>query len=395
MEVVDDAGDGAQTEEMMLQRAIALSMSTDAMDTTSIDGEDADASIGEQPPSKRSATGPLLAPLDAAIALLRVGSEAAWEIEAQLQGNAKDIGNLVKLLQNPLDKQDEEKFRKVKTTNKTIARVLGNKGVKEVLQAVGFQGDEGAEFLVMADLNAEILSHAVTKVTELYAQARELVFIHKTLPTLQQKPDGSSGGGGSSGSSGTPAWSAEAAPRTYLEAVLNMVHSAQQQDSPSTGEDEDEDGGMAMVPAAQQISEQGALALGLLHQVLHDDSLLACQQAITAAHRRFAADIVRGFIICILHQQRDAGYCDRALLSRGLQTLAQITVSGEPESLKERSDFCCDCLEALLPRDEMEEGGVMELRLRLQKSSLLASTVSELSGFSESGVRAGAFPDNR
>ena len=81
---------------------------------------------------------------------------------------------------------------------------------------------------------------------------------------------------------------------------------------------------MVMAPV-QEVSEQGAMALGLLHQLLHDESLLACQKAMTAAHKRFAADVVRGLIVCILHQQRDAGYCDRTLLCRGFQTLAKIT----------------------------------------------------------------------
>jgi hypothetical protein len=112
-------------------------------------------------------------------------------------------------------------------------------------------------------------------------------------------------------------------------------------------------------------------------------------------HGQFAVGCVCGATRRLLHAQRDAGYCDRALLCKGFQALAKLVPPGEPSSLQLRQDFCADCLQALLPLEEAQYGGGgisagMELRLRLRKGALLPSAIGELGGFSEAGVRAGA-----
>eukprot|EP01047_Picozoa_sp_COSAG01_P040267 COSAG01_NODE_3379_length_6171_cov_17.073287_3_plen_343_part_00 len=112
-------------------------------------------------------------------------------------------------------------------------------------------------------------------------------------------------------------------------------------------------------------------------------------------HGQFAVGCVCGATRRLLHAQRDAGYCDRALLCKGFQALAKLVPPGEASSLQLRQDFCADCLQALLPLEEAQYGGGgisagMELRLRLRKGALLPSAIGELGGFSEAGVRAGA-----
>jgi hypothetical protein len=258
------------TEEEMLQQAIELSMQGSDADTTtdmSID-ESSSAAAGAEgaPPSKRR--NGRFAQVDAALELLGAAVTAACgggaDAEA-LKATAKDVGVLKKLLNNPRQKPEEPKFRKVKRSNKTIARVLGVGGALEVLRSVGFAEDAAApELLTLADAAYDLgaLEHAVSAVGRLAEGARELAFVRQHVHAFDER-------------NGTPpfVWSAataaEGAPKALVEAALNRLHTHSQ---PSA----QEAAGGGVDPATMDEDGSAALALGVVHTVLHDAGLERC-----------------------------------------------------------------------------------------------------------------------
>ena len=134
--------DEGETEEEMLARAIELSMQEESIDGSMYlqsdssmlvddDDEARGGAAAAGPDSKRSKVS---TEIDRRLSDVRVVGQDGPSLAAL----EKDAGVLLKLISNPLNKPDEAKFRQIKGSNKTIARVLAVPGAKAFLHAVGF-----------------------------------------------------------------------------------------------------------------------------------------------------------------------------------------------------------------------------------------------------------------
>ena len=120
---------------------------------------------------------------------------------------------LLKLLRNPLESPEEAKFRKIKLTNKTIARVLANTGVRDVLEACGFAGTEGSEFLELpVGVGDSLLDSAVEGVGGAQGMLQELHWLHAARAAVPEL--------------GATPWQAEGAAKMLVQTCLNTLHAA-------------------------------------------------------------------------------------------------------------------------------------------------------------------------
>eukprot|EP00966_Prymnesium_polylepis_P096501 2236037-Prymnesium_polylepis.1 len=124
---------------------------------------------------------------------------------------AKDVGILVKLLRNPAEQPAEAKFRKIRTTNPTIARVLTHSGARDLLRACGFVGGAD-EFLELGDDDAEsaVLSSAAAQLEAVQHMLQELSWLFQlrsAVPSLAAVP-----------------WSAEGAAKLLVQSCLKELH---------------------------------------------------------------------------------------------------------------------------------------------------------------------------
>jgi len=124
----------------------------------------------------------------------------------------KDVSVLVKLLRNPAEQPAEPKFRTIKLSNATIARVLGTPGVRDVLQACGFAGGgASSEALELHEAPDTVtLLHAAEAVEAVQHMLQELYWLHATraaVPSLAAQP-----------------WSADGAAEAAVHACLGALH---------------------------------------------------------------------------------------------------------------------------------------------------------------------------
>ena len=146
---------------------------------------------------------------EAAIAALRQALRAA--APESIPPLVKDVSVLVKLLRNPAEQPAEKKFRVIKLSNATIARVLGTPGVRDVLQACGFVGDASSETLELREpLDSAALLAAAEAVQAVQLLLQELYWLHATraaVPSLAAQP-----------------WSADGAAEAVVHACLGALH---------------------------------------------------------------------------------------------------------------------------------------------------------------------------
>ena len=146
---------------------------------------------------------------EASIAALRQALRAA--APESIPPLVKDVSVLVKLLRNPAEQPAETKFRVIKLSNATIARVLGTPGVRDVLQACGFVGDASSETLELREpLDSVTLLAAAEAVQAVQHMLQELYWLHVTraaVPSLAAQP-----------------WSADGAAEAVVHACLGALH---------------------------------------------------------------------------------------------------------------------------------------------------------------------------
>ena len=146
---------------------------------------------------------------EASIAALRQALRAA--APESIPPLVKDVSVLVKLLRNPAEQPAETKFRVIKLSNATIARVLGTPGVRDVLQACGFVGDASSETLELREpLDSVTLLAAAEAVQAVQHMLQELYWLHVTraaVPSLAAQP-----------------WSADGAAEAVMHACLGALH---------------------------------------------------------------------------------------------------------------------------------------------------------------------------
>jgi hypothetical protein len=339
--------DDEETEEEMLARAIELSMQesdnslmqdSDAsmvFDDSMVDGEVDDGSGPDIKRKKTSST------VDVAIGELRKHAND----DASRAAVEKGVAILVKLLANPLKNPSEPKYRQMKPTNKTIARVLALPGAEAILREAGFVEieQEGTKLLKLEALDEAKVDGAVGALEGLLAEIRGTILIYKTATGITKS---------------VPV-SGAAAARTVVEGTLNTLYNEE-------------------TPLPDSVE-----ALKTFYDILFNVYLTDCR-AIIDEHRSFAVDAMQRFISNMLHGVRDSGSCDLSSLGRGFRCLVELQPPGKKDTLDARAGFCADCLEALLPQERL-----MELKLRLVKGSTLQSAIGNFSGFSEAGMRAG------
>ena len=260
----------------------------------------------------------------------------------RLAALAKDMGVLVKLLRNPAESPEEPKFRKIKLANATVARVLNNEGVRDVLQACGFVG--GEEHLELGDVSSTtivgLLLHAAKGVEAVQQMLQELHWLHtvrNTLPSLSALP-----------------WEIDGAAKLVVQTCLRSLH------IPTTD---------TKAPWVQRI-----------HYILSSPEMHECRMRLTQ-NIGFAVPTLRSVALALIK----AGGHDLQTLVLTNRCVALIDPPGDKATLEGRLDFCFACLAAALP----EHDELMELRLKLEKKDLLFSTIDALSSFSEMGVRCG------
>jgi hypothetical protein len=255
----------------------------------------------------------------------------------RLAALAKDAGVLAKLLRNPAEHPGDPKFRKVKLANATVARVLSNAGVREVLVACGFAGDAAAEHLELHDVPEAALLKAVEAVEAVQHMLLELQWLYDARQ-----------GTGAAGH-----WAPDEEAKTLVQACLRCLHSDVTD----------------KVPWVRR-----------LHHILYAVQMRECREAVME-RTSVAVTALRRVALELLH----AGAFDVPALVLTNQCLAWLWPPAEPSTLQARIDFCLSCLEAVLPADD----GPLELRLRLTRGNLLGSTIQALGAFSEVGVRSG------
>lgn len=220
---------------------------------------------------------------------------------------AKDLGVLIKLLRNPAEKPKDAKFRKVKLTNKTIARVLANQGVREVLEACGFASGGSAEHLELAEEpsgpTAEILLRAADDVRVAQQMLQELHWLHTTheaVPELSAKP-----------------WVADQAAKLCVRTCLGALKVP------------DEDlGGPAKTPWVER-----------LHHILSSPEMRESRAAVEEK-KAVAVPAVREVVLSLI---REGGH-DLHTLVLANKCFALLWPPGEKRTLDGRLDFCYACL---------------------------------------------------
>jgi hypothetical protein len=120
---------------------------------------------------------------------LRAAAVAAPESMPAL---VKDTVLLTKLLRNPVDNPSEHKYRTVKLTNPHVARILAHVGVRDLLEACGFESDSTVFHL--AEPSAPLLKQVVNEVESVQHMVQELSWLHATStklpsPTLAWEAD--------------------------------------------------------------------------------------------------------------------------------------------------------------------------------------------------------------
>ena len=309
----------------------------------------------------------------AAVDALRISLRTTASAEPQaLHTTAKDLGVLVKLLRNPAERPEEvrclptkpvaltcsphaqysrhvprreqPKFQKIKLANATIARVLATRGVRDVLEACGFAADSTAEHLELVTVEATLLGEAAELVEAAHHMALELHWLHEAVASI-----------------GRLSWAAEAAAELVVRECFVALHA----------------------PAEE---EARGMWVARVHHMLSAVEMCACRAVISRNEQHavstlctVALELIRG------------GGLDRQALVQCNKCIALLWPAGERQTLDERLEFCAGCLEAALPADDE----LSELKLRLVRGSLLASTVEALGGFSEMGVRCGVLKQVR
>lgn len=283
-----------------------------------------------------------------AIASVRqVARAAAAARPDDLAALAKDVGVLAKLLRNPAENPEEPKFRKVKLSNATVARVLAHTGVRDVIIACGFSEDGTGECLELSDLSEPavcLLLRAVASVEEVQLMLQELSWVHaarKEVPKLDGQP-----------------WNVDTAAREVVQACLGSLH------APWRGTDVTH-----KIVFVQQ-----------LHLIMSTPGMRECRAAVEAL-KSVAVPALRRVALELIH----LGSLDVSALVQANRCLALLWPAGDASTLAGRLEFCSACLEAALPPDDEP----MELRLRLTHGNLLGSTIEALGAFSEMGVRCG------
>jgi hypothetical protein len=271
----------------------------------------------EEPAAKKQAGDPASRACEAMRTSLR---QAAPETLAAL---VKDCGVLIKLLRNPADKPEEPKFRKVKLTNKTIARVLANPGARDVLEACGFAGEAGAEHLELgadapSEATVELLQHAADGVGRTQEMLQELHWLHamrEAVPELRAQP-----------------WAADGAAKLLVQTCLNTLHAP----PPADGS-----GGYGSSPKSPWVER--------LHHILSVPAMRECREVV-AEGKGFAVPTVRGVALELI---REGGH-DVHTLVLANKCFALLWPPGEKRTLDGRLDFCYACLDAALP--EVRQG---------------------------------------
>ena len=288
-------------------------------------------------------------------ALLQTMRTTAISQPATLSAYAKDIGVLVKLLRNPGQNPAEPKFRRVKLSNGTIARVLANAGVRDVLLACGFADDASSESLVLGDdVNEAVAAKLLSAAQALEAGQQvllELQWVHAVraeVPSLAAQP-----------------WVLDkAAPEVIQRCVVALAGQPESRDVAALG-------GEAAVRSYW---------VSRLHSALHTPEMRTCR-ATALKHASVLIKSLRELTLDLIH----AGALDVTTLAHANRCLATLWPPGDARTLPGRLEFCFDCLEAALPPDDEP----MELRLRLRRDDLLGTTIESLGAFSEVGVRCG------
>ena len=272
--------DDEETEEEMLQRAIEMSMQDSSMDSSMYLQSDSSMLVDDNdddddgPPSGGSAGGPdtkrskVSSEIDQSIADLRAGGRDA----ASLAALEKDVGVLVKLISNPLNKPDEPKFRLIKGTNKTIARVLVVPGAQALLSAVGFveQAEDPAaaapaKMQKLEMMDEAKLADAVEAIQKLLADVKGAVLVYAEAAKMTK---------------GALPVSLAAASRTVAEGLLNALAGTETRVEVRLLD------GLLFVwsaggPVIRCLPRQDKLdAINTFHTVLHNVSLVECHVVI-------------------------------------------------------------------------------------------------------------------
>ena len=259
-----------------------------------------------------------------AIASVRqVARAAAAARPDDLAALAKDVGVLAKLLRNPAENPEEPKFRKVKLSNATVARVLAHTGVRDVIIACGFSEDGTGECLELSDLSEPavgLLLRAVASVEEVQLMLQELSWLHaarKEVPKLDGKP-----------------WNVDTAAREVVQACLGSLHA----------------------PWRRTDVTHKIVFVQQLHLILSTPGMRECRAAVEAL-KSVAVPALRRVALELIH----LGALDVSALVQANRCLALLWPAGDASTLAGRLEFCSACLEAALPPDDEP----MELRLRL------------------------------
>lgn len=255
---------------------------------------------------------------DATEALRNSMRALATSVPESLPAMAKDVGVLCKILRNPAETPEEPKFRTIKLTNPTIARVLAHTGVRAVLEACGFAEDAAGQLLTLSSVDMSLLQRIVKGTEEVRDMLQELHYLHAGVPSLVH----------------ASGWSADGASKAFVKACLTALREPQSRGT----------------------------WVERLHHVLSAPEMHECRAVLSSVHsavvhavRQLALELINGQTI--VH--------DVAALMHANKCLALLCPPGEAQTLDARLDFCYACLEAALPMDDE----LMELRLKLAKGS--------------------------
>jgi len=285
------------------------------------------------------------APVARAVEAMR---QSLREAPERFAAASKDVGVLQKLLRNPADQPEEPRFRKLKLTNATVARVLATTGVREVLEACGFSADaEHLELRMEATDTAAVarLSSAAEAVEAAQRMLQELHWIatvRDEVPSLAARP-----------------WAADGAAHALVQACLAAVSA----------------------PASDPLALAAKIPwVRRLNRLMFSAELQECRSSLSPLASVAIVALQTTSLELIRVGARDV----RSLVEVS-QCLAQLWPPGEARTLDARLDFAFACMEAALP----PAGEPLELRLRLVRRELLGSAIEALGAFSEMGVRCG------
>ena len=232
----------------------------------------------------------------ASIAALRQSLRAA--APDSIPPLVKDVSVLVKLLRNPGEQPTEPKFRTIKLTNATIARVLATPGVRDVLQACGFAGGASSETLELHEApgTVALLLGAAEAVEAVQHMLQELYWLHATraaVPSLAAQP-----------------WSADGAAEAVVHACLGALHA----------------------PGAAAAKAEWVERLS---HVLCAPEMVTCRAAV-AGRVSVALAAVRSVALSLVRE----GAQDLRSLILANRCLAKLWPPGEAQTLQARLAFC-------------------------------------------------------